>query len=235
MRGRLHVGTSGFDYPEWKGSFYPADLRRRDMLPYYAQRFGSVEINYTFRREATREVLRSWVEATPPGFVFTLKAHQRLTHWQRLGAPDDALERFLEQPAALRDRLGAVLFQLPPTLAADRALLEAFLARLPSTVRTAFEFRHPSWAGLAPLLAEHGSTWCVAETDDAAIDQQELPPGPFAYLRLRRTRYTARDLRAWAGRVERVLADGRDVYCYFKHEEAGAGPKFAQRLLALLA
>jgi uncharacterized protein YecE (DUF72 family) len=234
MTGRAFVGTSGFDYPQWRGSFYPASLRRQDMLAYYASRFGSVEINYTFRHEASVETLASWRAATQSGFVFSLKAHQRLTHWQRLSAPDDATERFLAGARTLGDRLGPILFQLPPTLRADPELLDRFVARLPADLRFAFEFRHDSWKGIDRLLEPQGIARCVAETDEDAF-REELPAGPFVYLRLRRTSYGRARLRTWARRIGEATAAGRDVFCYFKHEEAGAGAAFGQALLRLLA
>jgi uncharacterized protein YecE (DUF72 family) len=235
MAGSVYVGTSGFDYPEWKGSFYPSTLKRREMLPFYAERFRSVEINYTFRREPTADVLRAWRAATREGFLFALKAHQRITHWQRLSAADHAVDRFLALARTLEDRLGPILFQLPPNLTADRDLLRRFLDRLPDDLRVAFEFRHPSWRAAAPLLAERGVAWCLAETDAQPFRDTALPPGPYVYLRLRRTTYGRADLTAWAERIREASSAGRDVFCYFKHEEAGAGAEFAGALISELS
>jgi uncharacterized protein YecE (DUF72 family) len=232
MQGRLYVGTSGFDYPEWKGSFYPTNLRRREMLAYYSRKLPSVEINYTFRHEAEAETTAAWAAATPSDFVFALKAHQRLTHWQRLLGTDDSLPRFLESARALRGKLGPILFQLPPNFKADLERLAAFVDRLPVDLRFAFEFRHDSWSVATPLLAERGVATCVSETDERAFDG-ELQVAPFVYLRLRRTSYGRTRLHAWAERVASARRAGTDVYCYFKHEEAGKGAAFASSFLRL--
>jgi len=235
MVGRLYVGTSGFAYAEWKGSFYPEGLRHRDMLSFYASRFGSVEVNYTFRRDPSDQTLARWREATPDGFLITLKAHQRITHWLRLAEADGAVSAFLDSARPLGDRLGVILFQCPPNLAYDRSLIESFVAFLPPTVRSAFEFRHPSWIEAKELLASQGAAWCVADTDKQPFTDERLEPGPFAYLRLRKEFYSEEELTGWARRIEPVLAAGTDVFCYFKHEDKAAGPLFAQRLQELLA
>jgi uncharacterized protein YecE (DUF72 family) len=234
MAGRLYVGTSGFAYPEWKGVFYPSDLRQKDMLSFYASRFGSVEINYTFRRYPSEKTLTAWREQTPEGFLITLKANQQITHWRRLAEADDPVSRFLEAARPLGSRLGVILFQCPPNLLYDRSLIEAFVAYLPPTFRYAFEFRHPSWVEAKPLLAGQRAAWCVAETDDQPATDEPLPPGRFAYLRLRKERYSDEELAAWAGRIRPALDSGTDVFCYFKHEDKGAGPIFAERMRDLL-
>jgi uncharacterized protein YecE (DUF72 family) len=230
MAGTLYVGTSGFAYPAWRGSFYPADLRVKHMLAYYAGRFRSVEINYTFRRHPTNEAVSTWRESVPEGFVFALKAHQRITHWARLGGADEQVSRFLDTARLLGAKLGPILIQCPPTLRYDRALLESFLGNLPRTLRYAFEFRHPSWEEARPMVRDHGAAWCVAETDDWSVPEGAIEQEPFVYLRLRRTRYGGGRLATWARRIALALADGSDVFCYFKHEEGGAGPRFAERL-----
>ncbi|HXF56916.1 MAG TPA: DUF72 domain-containing protein, partial [Actinomycetota bacterium] len=217
-----------------RGVFYPPGLRARDLLPFYASRFNSVEVNYTFRQHPAERTLEAWRETTGAGFRFTLKAHQRITHVLRLAGAEEALGRFLERAARLGDRLGVVLFQCPPSLRFDRPRLHGFLRLLPPGRRYAFEFRHPSWAEARPTLVEHGLAWCVADTDDAPAPDEELPAGPFAYLRLRRTHYDEDALRAWAARMRSALAAGTDVYCYFKHEEKAAGPALAERLRALV-
>lgn len=233
MAARLFVGTSGFAYPEWKGPFYPERLSPRKMLPFYAERFDSVEINYSFRRRPSQLALENWREATPEGFVFALKAHQRITHWLRLADAGEAVTGFLDEARLLGDRLGPILFQCPATLPYDGELLARFLDGLPPGFRYAFEFRHPSWVEARSLLASCGVAWCVAETDDQpAPDSPD--PEPFVYLRLRKRRYLKRDLEAWADRLAVVLAGGRDAFVFFKHEDKGAGPKFAQRLLAAM-
>jgi uncharacterized protein YecE (DUF72 family) len=235
MPGTLYLGTSGFAYNEWKGPFYPPRTKQREMLPFYAKRFTSVEINYTFRKQPTEETLTAWREATPDGFLVTLKAHQRITHWLRLADADDAVSNFVAGARLLGSRLGVLLFQCPPNLAFDRALIENFLGFLPPTHRCAFEFRHPSWVEAKPILASQGAAWCVAETDEQAVPEGPLPAGPFAYLRLRRLNYSEEEIAVWARRIEPALDAGTDVFCYFKHEEKGAGPIFAERLGEMVA
>jgi uncharacterized protein YecE (DUF72 family) len=235
MTGTLYLGTSGFAYDEWKhGVFYPEGLKNAEMLSYYAGRFRSVEINYTFRRFPTEKTLATWREQTPDGFVFTLKANQRITHVKRLADADDEVRDFLERASVLGERLGPILFQCPPSLKYDRGLLEAFVGYLPPTVRAVMEFRHPSWTQARDLLLEQGVAWCVAETDEKDPGPDELSFEPYGYLRLRKTEYTDDEMAEWAGRIRPVLEVGNDVYCYFKHEDEGLSPRMAMRLEALL-
>jgi uncharacterized protein YecE (DUF72 family) len=233
MAGRLYLGTSGFAYKEWKGPFYPPDLKDRDMLPFYASRFPTVEINYTFRRHPAEKTLTTWRERTPEGFLFGLKAHQRITHWLRLENAGESVKFFLDGVRVLGDRLGPILFQCPPSLPFDRERIERFLSNLPEGHRYAFEFRHPSWAEGRDLLAARGAAWCVAETDEAPAPGEPIPSEPFAYLRLRKERYEDDDLLAWAKRIRESLESGRDVFCYFKHEDKGAGAIYAERMAEL--
>lgn len=228
----LYLGTSGFAYKEWKGVFYPEGTRDADMLRFYATRFPAVEINYTFRRQPAPTTLANWVERTPPAFRFAAKAHQRITHTLRLRDADEAVSRFLESVRPLGERLGPVLFQCPPFLKYDRGLIESFLVYLPPTVRAAFEFRHPSWAEAKELLAEQGAAWCVAETEEQEAGVMSWEP--FGYLRLRKQDYTEEEIAAWATRIRGALNEGRDVYCFFKHEEHGAAFRYADRLRELV-
>ncbi len=227
------MGTSGFAYDEWRGSFYPRDVKQRDMLAFYAGRFNSVEINYTFRKQPEEQTLRNWRNAAPDGFLFSLKAHQRITHSRRLADSDPAVSDFVERAKTLGPSLGVILFQCPPNLRFDRSLIESFLAFLPPGLRFAFEFRHQSWEAAKDALASQRAAWCVAETDETPwpID---FPTSPFIYLRLRRTHYSDDDLRHRASAAASALKSGTDVYCYFKHEEAGAGPRFAERFRAFV-
>jgi uncharacterized protein YecE (DUF72 family) len=234
MAGTLFIGTSGFAYAEWKGPFYPTTLKQKDMLPYYASKFPTVEINYTFRQQPAEKTLVAWRDATPDGFQMTLKAHQRITHWLRLANADEAVAAFLDKAKILGPRLGPVLFQCPPNLAYDRALIENFVGYLPPTYRYAFEFRHPSWSEAKGLLASQGAAWCTAETDEQPVGDGPLSADPFAYLRLRKLEYSDEELAAWAGRIGEALARDRDVFCYFKHEDKGAGPILAERMAALV-
>ncbi|MGH2662158.1 MAG: DUF72 domain-containing protein [Actinomycetota bacterium] len=232
MGGTLYLGTSGFGYPEWKGDFYPEDLKDTNMLSYYAGRFPSVEINYTFRRSPSPKTLETWAQRTGPQFRFALKAHGRITHTRRLADADELVSDFLDRARTLGERLGPILFQCPPTLRYDRGLIESFLAYLPPTFRYAMEFRHESWTEARDLLTEQGVAWCFAAMDQTAGDP--VLSEPFVYLRLRRDEYDDDSLGKWAARIEEALADGRDVYAYFKHEEGTAAPRHATRLRELL-
>jgi len=234
--GRLYVGTSGFAFPEWKHDvFYPEGTKDREMLPYYASRLPSVEINYTFRRSPAEKTLLTWREATPDEFLFTLKAHQRITHTLRLRDAAEPVGIFLERARLLGDRLGCVLFQCPPSLRYDRDLIVGFIGTLPPEVRAAFEFRHPSWEEARPVIAERGYAWCEADTDEAPFARPSLADGSrTVYVRLRREAYEDDDLKTWSGRFGEALGGGADVFCYVKHEEGGAGPRYAERLAELV-
>ncbi len=234
-RGRLFVGTSGFAYPAWKPGFYPAELPAKSMLAYYATQFPSVEINYTFRSLPSEKTLAAWRDATPPDFVFALKAPMRITHILRLAGAADAVAQFLATLAPLGPRTGPILFQCPPNLAFDEARVAAFVGTLPRGLWFAFEFRHPSWTAARAMLEKAGAGWCVAETDEDAAADDSIASGPFVYLRLRKTKYAPRELKRWADRIAAALSDGRDVHCYFMHEDTGNGPRYAKKLAALVA
>ncbi|HLF70381.1 MAG TPA: DUF72 domain-containing protein [Actinomycetota bacterium] len=232
MSGRLLVGTSGFAYKEWKGNFYPEGTSDRKMLNYYSSRLGTVEINYTFRRLPSESTIEGWRSQTEEGFRFTLKAHQRITHYMRLREVDEQVSEFVGRAKLLGDRLGTILFQLPPNMSYSREVLEHFLHCLPPSVRYAMEFRHASWdvAEVKDLLGAAGVALCGADTDEAALD--EVPVlAPYVYLRLRKEDYSPDELTAWAGKIKPVLDEGVDVYCYFKHEGGGVGPQLALGLL----
>ncbi len=238
-RGTLYLGTSGFAYDEWgHGVFYPEGLRVRERLAYYSSRLSSVEINYTFRRYPSEKTLTTWRQEARPGFVFTLKANQRITHSRRLKDCDDDVRDFLDRAKSLGDRLGCVLFQCPPNLAFDRELIEAFVGYLPpvgpEVPRFAMEFRHASWVAARDLLREQGVAWCVAQTEEKDPGPEDQSWEPAGYLRLRKTDYTDDELASWAGRIRSALDSGSDVFCYFKHEAEGASPKMAKRLEELL-
>ena len=227
MAGTLYVGTSGFAFPEWKGEFYPAGMKDREMLAFYAGTFGTVEINYPFRRDPSPKTIEGWVAATPETFRFVLKAKQNITHFRRLSDPEPALT-FLEAAAPLGDRLGPILFQCPPNMKREPGRLEAFIDALPTTHRYAFEFRHPSWEEERDLLASRGAAWVVSETDEHPWPADEpLDARAFGYLRLRKSTYEPGEIAAWGGRIRAARERGVDVFCFVKHEEDAAGPSLA--------
>jgi uncharacterized protein YecE (DUF72 family) len=231
--GTLFAGTSGFAYPAWKPEFYPEKLPQAKFLEHYAGRLNSVEINYTFRRMPSASTLASWVEATPAGFVFAVKAHQRITHIRRLKDAGESTGFFLRAIDPLRSarRLGPVLFQLPPNLKCDLDLLAAYLQLLPPDLRYAFEFRSPTWLveDTFALLRRHNVSLCVAESEK--LEVPEVTTADFVYYRLRKPEYTAEDLASIAARCREMLATGRDLYLMFKHEENASGALNAEKLL----
>ena len=229
------IGTSGYNYPEWKGSFYPETLPAAKMLPYYAERFPTVEINYTFYRMPTEKIVDGWSRATPERYALTLKAPKRITHDARLKDCADRVGQFLEAAATLGPKLGALLFQLPPNLKKDIALLDAFLATFPPRVRAAFEFRHASWFDeeVYASLRQRAMALCIADSEK--LSTPLVSTGGFGYYRLRDEGYTADHIARWADVVGQDAAGGREVFVYFKHEEEGNGPEFARLLMDRLA
>ena len=234
MAGHLFVGTSGFAYREWKPEFYPADLKQADFLRYYAAHFPSVEINNTFYKTPSEQLLAKWQGETPEHFTLTLKAPRRITHIRRLNDVGEPLTEFLETAGTLQARLGAILFQTPPTLQHDPGVLDSFLAHLPGApFRFAMEFRHESWAAAHDALRAHNIAWCVSEDGDRELDMVRTAR-THVYLRLRRLDYTDDRLKVWAERAREILEDGADVYCYFKHEDDPSGIRFASRFRELV-
>jgi uncharacterized protein YecE (DUF72 family) len=228
---RLRVGTSGYQYKEWKGSFYPEDMKEAGMLAYYAERLDACEINNTFYRMPTPAVVRKWAEQTPSTFRFSLKAPQRITHKKRLADVGEDTAFFVAAARELGKKLGPVLVQLPPYLrkAADR--LREFLALLPEGFPAAFEFRHDSWFDdeVYGILRERGAALVIAEDEEKAAPL--VATAPFGYLRLRRQDYGDAELAAWAEKVRALPWQEADVF--FKHEDAGAGPRLAARFREL--
>jgi uncharacterized protein YecE (DUF72 family) len=229
------VGTSGYNYPEWKGSFYPEKMPAARMLPYYAAAFSTVEINYTFYRIPNEKILAGWSRETPEGFRLTLKAPKRITHIAKLRDCSDLLQYFLRTSATLGPKLGALLFQLPPYLRKDLPLLDAFLTLLTPGTCAAFEFRHGSWmdSEVFARLRASNVALCIADSEKFSTPLEIT--ASYAYFRLRDEGYTAEDLTRWAGLIRASTAACSDVYVYFKHEEAGKGPQFARLLIDALA
>jgi uncharacterized protein YecE (DUF72 family) len=231
---RVRVGTSGYNYPEWKGSFYPADMRPARMLPYYAERFSTVEINATFYRMPTATTIEGWAKAVPDAFTFVLKAPQRITHFARLQNVDDALRFFCDMASRLRARRGPLFFQLPPNFKKDVARLGDLLGQLPSDHRAAFEFRHESWFAddVYERLRARNAALCVADTEDGSTPA--VPTADWGYLRLRAVDYTDAQLADWIATMRRIGGGWKDAFVFFKHEERGTGPALAKRFEALL-
>jgi uncharacterized protein YecE (DUF72 family) len=231
----LFAGTSGWAYPTWKPGFYPVEVPSRAFLHYYASRFTSVEVNYTFRTLPSAMQVQGWLEATPPGFRFSFKAPQRITHFQRLRESHAAVAEFIDsiEPARSAGKLGPLLFQLPPNFKADPDRLSAFL-EIPdlSTLQIAFEFRHASWFAdeIYEILRRHNAALCVAESDDLATP--DIATADFRCYRLRcNGGYTEAELTAFAKRFT-TLSEQGEVYAYFKHEDEPTGALNAAAMLA---
>lgn len=229
----LYAGTSGFSYPSWKPEFYPEKLPAKKFLSVYAARLNAVEINYTFRQLPKLATLENWLAETPPGFCFVCKAHQRITHIQRL-APGEFTQVFFQavDPLRIKGRLGPILFQLPPNMKVDAARLAAFLTEVPTDIRTAFEFRNETWLNdeIYDLLARHNAALCLAESETLVIPHRLT--ADFTYFRLRKADYPKEARAEIKRQTAELLAQGKDVYVFFKHEDDPAGAVYAEELLS---
>jgi uncharacterized protein YecE (DUF72 family) len=230
---QILVGTSGFSYAPWRGTFYPEKLPQERMLAYYAEKLPAVEINNTFYHMPKAEMLRGWAGETPDGFRFALKSPRRITHQQKLADVADSLAHLHEAAITLGNKLGPILFQLPPFLRKDVPRLTSFLAGLPPGMRAALEFRHASWFSpdVYEALRARDAALCIAESEDLATPLE--PTASWGYLRLRRQDYGDQELAAWAERLRAQAASWRTAYVFFKHEEQGKGPVLAARLREL--
>lgn len=228
------IGTSGFQYPEWKGTFYPEDLAVSKMLAFYSARFSTTEVNYTFRAMPSAKTIERWSTGTPAQFKFSLKAPQKVTHFAKLRGCGDTMAFFGSRTSDLGEKLGPTLVQLPPSFKADAPLLTAFLEELPPGMRLAFEFRHASWFAdeVFEALRTHNAALCLAESAD--FDTPRVATADYGYLRLRREDYTGAMLEPWRDFVLSQNGQWSDAFVYFKHEEAGVGPKFAQQFIEML-
>ena len=231
---RFFVGTSGYSYKEWKGNFYPEKIRNDEMLRYYGERFKSVEINNTFYRMPRESVLTQWAEQVPDGFTFVLKASRRITHFKRLKDAGDELSYLLRTSSVLGNRLGPMLFQLPPNAEKDLPTLQDFLSLLPKRWRAAMEFRNESWFDdeVYDALRSHNVALVTAETDDRDLTLPLVSTASWGYLRLRKDQYSKEDLRNWTGRVNEQSWD--DAFVFFKHEDEGTGPRLAAEFVEML-
>jgi uncharacterized protein YecE (DUF72 family) len=231
---RLLAGASGYSYKEWKGNFYPQDIKPDGMLAWYGERLPTVEINNTFYRMPRTEVLENWAKTTPESFRFAIKASQRITHVSRLKADSaaDSVNYLYTNLAALGTKRGPVLFQLPPSLKKDLPRLTGFLKLLPEGHRAVFEFRNDSWFAddVYDALKGAGAALCLSEREDASAPPM-VQTAPWGYVRLRLETYSDADLRQWA---ERLAATGwREIYAYFMHEPTA--PAYAQALMRFAA
>ena len=231
----VRVGTSGWNYAEWKGSFYPDTMKPSGMLPYYAARFGTVEVNATFYRMPTPKTVAGWSEAVPPEFTFVLKAPQQITHFRRLRDTDAPVRLFCDVARGLGARLGPLLFQLPPNFKKDVGRLGDVLYMVPPDLRMAWEFRHESWFSddVYERLRARNAALAIVEDEDATTPT--VATADWGYFRLRAVDYTDARLAHWAHAIRAVGAAWRDAFVFFKHEERSTGPALAQRLEAILS
>jgi uncharacterized protein YecE (DUF72 family) len=231
--GKVFCGVSGWAYAKWKPDFYPAKLASAKFLGYYSSRLSSVEVNYTFRSFPTEKLLNGWIAATPSDFKFAIKANQAITHIRRLKNVTDLIAKFIAslKPLQEANKLGPMLFQLPPKLKLDLKLLQDFLAELPNNTLCTIEFRHPSWfvEDVYSALTKRNVALCLAESDDLVTPEQRT--ADFCYLRLRKEGYSANDRKAIERRV-RGLAQHGDVFAYYMHFDSPECPLQAEELLA---
>lgn len=229
---KLWVGTSGYSYKEWKGSFYPRDMPDKDMLTTYARQLAAVEINNTFYHLPTVRVLKSWADQVPENFRFVLKASRRITHIKRLKECEEETEYLFGTADTLGERLGAILFQLPPFLRKDIPRLRDFLKLIPGHSKAAFEFRHESWFGqdVYDALEDRECALCFADTEDNVL-KTLVSTASWGYLRLRKPDYGEKELRGWLKKVQKQ--DWDRAFVFFKHEDGGEGPQLAHRFLEL--
>src|SRR5262249_28884258 len=220
-------------YKELKGWFYPSDMKPAGMLAYYAERFSTVEVNNTFYRMPAAKIVEGWAATVSGRFTFVLKAPQRITHFGRLREVDGPVRFFCDTARLLGDKLGPLLFQLPPNLRVARGRRADLLRRLPPDVRAAFEFRNASWSSdeVYTRLAGRNAALCIADNDDGATPA--VATADWGYLRLRATGYADTDLQARLATMRRIGSRWRDAVLFLKHEEQGTGPALAQHLAAL--
>jgi len=230
---RYLIGTSGYNYPEWRGSFYPEKFPTAKMLAYYSERFDTVEVNYTFYRMPTVKLLEGWAQGTPEHFTFTLKAPRRITHDSKLKNVGDLTQTFCSTAASLGSKLGVLLFQLAPNFKRDDDVFESFLETIPEGSRAAFEFRHESWHDekVFDALRRRNLALCIADSEKMSTPL--VPTADYSYYRLRDEGYQSSDIERWAGVIRGQNAP-HGAYVYFKHEEQGKGPEFANLLKSML-
>jgi len=231
---QIWIGTSGYQYPEWKGKFYPEDLSATKMLGYYADRFSTTEINYSFRQIPKETTVAKWVKETPEDFRFTFKAPQKVSHFAKLRNCGEIMAHFHEVMLGLGEKRACVLIQLPPNFEKNTDVLLGFLKELPKGMNAAFEFRHESWFDdeVYAHLRKFGAALALAESEE--LSTPKIVTADFGYLRLRREDYKTGDLKLWADFVKEQKEKWKNVFIYFKHEETGAGPVFAKKMQELM-
>lgn len=238
--GRVHIGTSGWNYAHWRGRFYPDKLPAREWLPYYAERFRSVEVNKSHYRLLTPEETARWAEQTPDDFLFAVKAHRFTTHNKKLKDPVESTIRFFPPLESLGEKLGPILFQLPPKWGCNAERLDAFIAAMPPRYRQAYEFRHEAWfcADALDVLRRHSAAFCIYEL--AGLRSPEEVTAPFVYIRLHgpggkyQGSYDDATLAAWADKIRAWTGSGLDVYCYFDNDDSAYAVFNAMTLRAML-
>ena len=228
----IYVGTSGYSYKEWKGSFYPEGIPAKEMLSYYAARLQAVEVNNTFYRLPQPGMVEGWKAQVPDNFRFSVKAPQSITHFRRLKDAAAVTRSMIQTVSALEDRLGAVLFRLPEDMEKDLRRLETFLKDLPADTRAAFDFRHPSWFDeeVLALLRSHNRVLCISDRDEMPWNHIDKT-ADWGYVRLRRVKYSRADLKEWIKRVR--AQDWKDTFVFFKHDDEATGPKLAAQFVKL--
>jgi len=229
---KIYAGTSGYSYKEWKGFFYPEKMKPEEMLSFYATKLPAVEINNTFYRLPKRELIDLWSSQVPPEFKFVIKASQKITHMRRLKGADDETNYLFDVVSSLEKKLGVVFFQLPPNVKKDIERLGTFLDSLPKKPPVAFEFRHATWFDdeVFELLRRHNAALCLADTDEE-LEVPLVSTADWGYLRLRRPEYPPADMKKWRAWVQ--AQQWNEACVFFKHEDAGAGPKMAAEFLAV--
>jgi uncharacterized protein YecE (DUF72 family) len=229
----LYVGTSGYSYKEWRGSFYPEKIPAKDMLAYYATHLHAVELNNTFYRMPQPGMIESWKAQVPEDFRFSVKAPQVITHFRRLKDAAPQTRIMLKTVSALEDRLGAVIFRLPEDMKKDLKRLEMFLKVLPADALAVFDFRHPTWFDdeVVELLRSQKRVLCTSDMDELPVASEIHKTADWGYVRLRRVRYTKAELVKWLKRIK--AQKWKETYVFFKHEDEGTGPRLAAQFLDL--
>jgi uncharacterized protein YecE (DUF72 family) len=239
MAEMLHVGTSGWHYDHWQGPFYPEDLDSEGWLAYYAGHLTTVELNNSFYKLPEVETLRNWRATTPQGYLFAVKASRYITHMKKLKDPDEPVTQFLGRMDELGEKLGPILFQLPPNWSLNAERMHAFLEALPGGYRFAFEFRDPSWfeARIYEMLAAYNAAFCIYQLA-GRLSPREVT-ADWVYVRLHgpgdayQGKYGAETLAGWLGAFSTWIGQGKQVYCYFDNDEAGFAVQNALSLQAM--